>query len=257
MAITIQKRTRPTVNDPWSAWADTTDAAPYIDTDTVDYRVKSEILVEEVTNATTVDNGTGIFDILMRAMNIHVNDQYTKGRLTGPDYANVYLGAMQLAMTQGIQWSKQEEILANQIRKSEAEADMAENDAEEKDEKWDLQKQILEDQVFMSDIDKTYKSDMVTKDLSLKDEQIATMKADSAFNESKKDIMIATRKDNIRMKSAEQFAEFLKYISAANVVPGPTDFTNMRNLITGINEGITNDDHKTTLTDTTTNYVSV
>jgi hypothetical protein len=126
MAITIQKRTRPTVNDPWSAWADTTDAAPYIDTDTVDYRVKSEILVEEVTNATTTSDGTGVFDIFMNAMNIHIDDQYTKNRITGTDYATVYLGAMQLAMTQATQWAKTQDMLENQTRKSEADADMAE-----------------------------------------------------------------------------------------------------------------------------------
>ena len=85
--------------------------------------------------------------------------------------------------------------------------------------------------------------------------KIESANADVAFNESKKTIMEQTRKDNIRSKAAEQFAEFMKYISAANVVPGPTDFANMRGLITAMNTGIANPDAIATLSTSGADYV--
>lgn len=38
--------------------------------------------------------GTGIFDILMAAVSLHVNQEFSKGRITGKDYATVYLGSV-------------------------------------------------------------------------------------------------------------------------------------------------------------------
>jgi len=42
--------------------------------------------------------GTGIFDDLMEAVNTHLTAQFNLGRITGKDYATVYLGAMQSAL---------------------------------------------------------------------------------------------------------------------------------------------------------------
>ena len=67
--------------------------------------------------------------------------------------------------------------------------------------------------------------------------------------------MEQTRKDNIRSKAAEQFAEFIKYLSAANVVPGANDFANMRALINAMNDGILNPDASATITTVGDNYV--
>ena len=66
-----------------------------------------------ITNATltqgsslTVTNnvvtGTGAFDDLMEAVNIHLDAQFNLGRITGSDYATVYLGAMQSALQQSV-----------------------------------------------------------------------------------------------------------------------------------------------------------
>jgi len=54
---------------------------------------------------TVTDNvvtGTGAFDDLMEAVNIHLEAQYQLGRITGTDYATVYLGAMQSALQQSV-----------------------------------------------------------------------------------------------------------------------------------------------------------
>jgi hypothetical protein len=50
------------------------------------------------TSADYVVTGTGIFDDLMEAVNIHLDAQFQLGRITGADYATVYLGAMQSAL---------------------------------------------------------------------------------------------------------------------------------------------------------------
>ena len=107
----------------------------------------------------------------------------------------------------------------------------------------------------MSDIDVAYKEPNILRDLEIRDKQIESATADIAFNESKKLIMEQTRKDNIRSKAAEQFAEFIKYLSAANVVPGANDFINMRTLINAMNAGIANPDVAATITTSGSDYV--
>jgi hypothetical protein len=112
----------------------------------------------------------------------------------------------------------------------------------ENTEKWNKQKVIVDNQVTMSNIDALNKEILVAKDIEIKIKQISQMEADIEFNTSKKIIMEQTRKDNIRIKSAEMFAEFLKYLSAANVIPATEDFGNIRALIVAIQGGIANND---------------
>ena len=65
--------------------------------------------------------GTGVFDDLMEAVNAHLDAQFNLGRLTGADYATVYLGAVQSSMQQSVafilgkqQSDKQAELLEAQ-----------------------------------------------------------------------------------------------------------------------------------------------
>jgi len=44
----------------------------------------------------------GVFDALMSSTEAHLTDQYKNGRITGPDYANVYLGSIQTVMAQAV-----------------------------------------------------------------------------------------------------------------------------------------------------------
>lgn len=66
--------------------------------------------------------GTGVFDDLMEAVNAHLDAQYNLGRLTGADYATVYLGAIQSSLQNSVQFvlgkqqaDKQADLLATQI----------------------------------------------------------------------------------------------------------------------------------------------
>jgi len=56
-----------------------------------------------VTN--NVVTGTGVFDDLMEAVTTHLEAQYQLGRITGTDFATVYLGAMQSALQQSVAYT--------------------------------------------------------------------------------------------------------------------------------------------------------
>ena len=197
----------------------------------------ADINFNDVTNATTIEDGTGYFDKLMNTVNIQIDSQYQKGRLKGPDYANVYLGAIQNAMSEAFKFALQEQYVIAQVKE-------ANRKYEENGEKWAISKGIMENQKATSDIDLQFKPNMATADLDQKHKTLDSMDADIAFNTSKKVIMEETRNDNVRMKAAEQYAEFLKYISAADAVPGKYHFQNLVGLIDSINDGMLNEDYK-------------
>ena len=69
------------------------------------------------TSADNVVTGTGIFDDMMETVNAHMAAQFNLGRITGSDYATVYLTAIQatvqqaVAYTVGVQKGNAEESL--------------------------------------------------------------------------------------------------------------------------------------------------
>ena len=42
---------------------------------------------------TSLVDGEGVFDVLMRANKAHLEQEFIKGRIKGPEYAQVYLGS--------------------------------------------------------------------------------------------------------------------------------------------------------------------
>lgn len=199
--------------------------------------------------------GTGIFDRLMSAINGNIQAQYESGRITGSDFANVYLGSMQTSISESVKYVLNKDSIVKGLEAQDVQIAISEVQLAESSEKWSLQKQILENQLEMSNVDVAYKEQNVLRDLEIRDKQIESASADIEFNVSKKLIMEQTRNDNIRSKAAEQFAEFIKYLSAANVVPGANDFANMRKLITAMNDGITNPNAVAAITTSGPDYV--
>ena len=57
------------------------------------------------TDADNVVTGTGIFDDLMETVNAHMAAQYNLGRITGSDYATVYLTVMQATIQQAVAYT--------------------------------------------------------------------------------------------------------------------------------------------------------
>lgn len=67
----------------------------------------ADVTIAQVT--TTVTSGDGVFDVLMRAVDAHLDKQYTSGRIKGADYATVYLGALQMVLQQAIAFTMQKQ----------------------------------------------------------------------------------------------------------------------------------------------------
>jgi hypothetical protein len=85
----------------------------------------ADIKLEDFTSGYT--DGSGVFDVLMTAISSRLQEQYELDRLKGSDYATAYLGAMQYAMSQGLQFllgeqqaDKQADLLQQQIDASKA-----------------------------------------------------------------------------------------------------------------------------------------
>lgn len=98
------------------------------------------ISVEQLTTKSI--DGTGVFDILMQAVQVRLDAEFTKGRITGPNYSDVYLGSLTTVIGQSLQYvlskeqteaqialiaaqtaqaTKQTELLTVEISKAEAE----------------------------------------------------------------------------------------------------------------------------------------
>lgn len=62
----------------------------------------TKITLNDISNATALSDGTGTFDVLIKTVERRIENQFAEGRITGADYANVYLGAMQAVLQQSI-----------------------------------------------------------------------------------------------------------------------------------------------------------
>lgn len=60
------------------------------------------ITIAEVTDGIVA--GTGAFDEMMKAVSAHVTAEYQAGRITGKEYSTVYLGGLQAALAQAVQY---------------------------------------------------------------------------------------------------------------------------------------------------------
>ena len=106
----------------------------------------ADIILTDLTNATDGDDGDGVFDKLMVAVEHHMTEQYEAGRITGNDFATVYLGAMQSVLQQAMQY-----LLEEQAADKKAELLTAQVASEIKNSEVggviDLQKQKLQEEI--------------------------------------------------------------------------------------------------------------
>ena len=80
----------------------------------------AQLLVTDLTETTLA--GSGVFDVLMRANKVHLEEEFLKGRIKGPEYAQVYLGSMESVMRASMEFllqrqkiSLEAELLAQQV----------------------------------------------------------------------------------------------------------------------------------------------
>lgn len=65
--------------------------------------------VSDLTQATI--DGTGIFDVLMRANAAHLEAEFSKGRIKGAEYSTVYLGSLTQVMQTALAFLGQRQVL--------------------------------------------------------------------------------------------------------------------------------------------------
>jgi len=78
----------------------------------------TDIKLTDLTNGSTVNGkweGTGVFDVLLKTINENINIQYDLNRIKDTDYATVYLGSLQSAMQQSIEYLFKEQLTEAQI----------------------------------------------------------------------------------------------------------------------------------------------
>lgn len=92
-------------------------------------------------------NGNGTFDVMMQSITEHIALQFDKNRIKGVDYANVYLGSMQTAMGQAVQFQLQRQVSANQAALILAQKELVELEKE----KLALEAQLVAKQIEKMD----------------------------------------------------------------------------------------------------------
>lgn len=83
---------------------------PTVDLTGADYTIPASdpiVLPAAPTNADLTAatlEGSGTFDTIMRAINAHLKNEFDKSRITGAEYAKVYLGSMEAALGNSVQF---------------------------------------------------------------------------------------------------------------------------------------------------------
>mgnify|MGYP003592896884 CR=1 FL=1 len=68
--------------------------------------------------------GTGVFDIIMKAANENIKIQNQASRITGAEYAEVYLGTMQTAISEAIRFLLNRDQLTKDLEVKQANIDL-------------------------------------------------------------------------------------------------------------------------------------
>ena len=72
--------------------------------------------------------GTGVFDIIMKAANENIKIQNQASRITGAEYAEVYLGTMQTAISEAIKFLLNKDQLTKDLELKQAQIAAMESD---------------------------------------------------------------------------------------------------------------------------------
>ena len=139
---------------------------------------------------TTVDNqyvwnGTGVFDVLMKAINGNIKVQYDNGNIDTSQYATVYLGAIQTAIQSAVDFLLREKL-------TEAQVD-------------DVLKGTLlkQEQIDASKADTIRNDSESIAKIATMNEQINASKADTIRNDSESTAKIATMNEQINASQIE------------------------------------------------------
>jgi hypothetical protein len=203
----------------------------------------------------------GIFDKLVNAMNSNIKIQYDEGRIRDNDYAGVYLGALQVVMSESVKFILSKEMLEKQInllmqqRETEnANTMKASNEAEsvaKRNMQTDIETVMKEyqlqvllpleqrkglKQIEIMDEDKLvkkYQRDTLLIDehkkneqqLELLEAQIAQQTNEANYTEARRRLALASRVDNLMLEAMKSQNDQIATVAAGGLVPHTKDFS--------------------------------
>lgn len=118
------------------------------------------VVIEPITNedlTTKVVDGTGIFDELMTAANAHLSTQWDMERITGTQYAEVYLGQLTAVLQQAVTFliEKDKTYLNNLLINAQMELANKQIELADKElEKADKEIELLDKQIQLQELNK-------------------------------------------------------------------------------------------------------
>ena len=80
------------------------------------------LVVTDLTQATLA--GTGVFDALMRATKVHLDAEFAKNRIKGPEYSTVYLGSLEASMQTALAFLAQRQKIPLEATLMQAQIDL-------------------------------------------------------------------------------------------------------------------------------------
>ena len=116
------------------------------------------VVIEPITNedlTTKVVDGTGIFDELMTAANAHLSAQWDMERITGTQYAEVYLGQLTAVLQQAVTFliEKDKTYLNNLLINAQIELANKQIELADKElEKADKEIELLDKQIELQEL---------------------------------------------------------------------------------------------------------
>lgn len=82
----------------------------------------TDLVVADLTQATLA--GDGVFDVLMRSTKAHLEAEYAKNRIKGPEYATVYLGSLEAVMQAALAFLAQRQKIPLEAALIQAQIDL-------------------------------------------------------------------------------------------------------------------------------------
>ena len=123
--------------------------------------------------------GTGVFDIIMKAANENIKIQNQTSRITGAEYAEVYLGTMQSAIAEAMKFLLNKDQIIKDLELKQAQIDATETDTLIKQEQSAKELELKQAQIAKINADKDLTSkqtlaypEQQAKDLAVKQANI-------------------------------------------------------------------------------------
>ncbi len=134
-------------------------------------------------------NGTGVFDIIMKAANENIKIQNQTSRITGAEYAEVYLGTMQSAIAEAMKFLLNKDQIIKDLELKQAQIDAIEFDTLIKQEQSAKDLALKQTQI----------------DVGLEEKRLKAAQADAFPIQSTKDLLVKQANIDLLNRQKEGF----------------------------------------------------